>query len=100
MAGGHCGSRVWWWGCRVRSPALHGEGGRWPNPPKAASSSEGQRHGIGKVRESVRPQNEGLALPLLHHEAPGPIPRLIPSFWAAGQHQQGHQTPLALCVPL
>lgn len=64
-----------------------------PNPPKAAGVSEGQRHGSGKVRESVRPHNEGLALPLLHHAAPGPIPCLIPSFWAAGQHWAGAPDP-------
>ncbi|XP_016156759.1 PREDICTED: N-acetyltransferase 6 [Ficedula albicollis] len=55
-------------------PALRGEGGRWPNPSKAASVSEGQRHGSRKVRESVRPRNEGLALSLLYHAALSPFP--------------------------
>lgn len=63
-----------WGGCRIRSLSLHSEGGRWPNPSKAAGVSEGQRHGSGKVRESVRPGSEGLALSLLCHAALGPFP--------------------------
>lgn len=87
-AGGHCGSRAWWWGCRIRSPALHGEGGRWPNPPKAAGVSEGQRQGSGKVRECPA-SRRGISTALPVSRGPDPIPCLIPSFWAAGQHRTG-----------
>lgn len=52
-------------------PCTVWRGGRMAKPPKAANVSEGHRHGSGKVRESVRPPNEGLALPLLY-----PLPLL------------------------